>query len=117
MVFLTVALSLGTRVVPAHEHCGASTRSELEEPQSVPGLKPGPHAHQARTLPLTHHGSFHEPCHLISWCHINVCKLGAKGTEGPKKTSDRELVPGHGFVPSTGAFPFTKSRAMRRQEP
>ena len=105
MVFLTVALSLGTRVVPAHEPCGASARSELEEPQSVPGLKPGPHAHQARTLPLTHHGCFPELCHLISWCHINVCKLGVEGTEGPKKTVTGSRCQALGLCPALVHFP------------
>lgn len=76
--------------VPAHY--GASNQQHLEESQPVPGVKLVPHSHHARTLPLSHRGSYTEPYHLVSLFHINICKHGAEqgqcfgeGAKGPSK--------------------------------
>lgn len=107
--------------------------SKLEESQPVPGVKLVPHSHQARTRPLSQHGSYTEPYHLVSLFHISICKHEVEqgqcfreGAKGPSKPVNhvRDLVPSRKpfapcvcHVPSTGASPSMDHRPREKRNP
>lgn len=86
--------------MPVHEHYGASAQQQARRVPISSRIETSASFTPGKNWPLRHHGSYTDPCHLISLCNMNICKHGAEqcqcfgGCWGTFKTPKSRQGPG-----------------------